>query len=306
MEVNNKLEKVSSQLLLETKGDLEKALSSHKFHTVIALLKVLKKTLITRELLADTLIGKTLTSCSKAQAPKEHGDLEGEASQVREISAEILTEWKKINKVEKQKAQVPEYKEETKLQKEVVKSAASDIDTTVSSTVIFWKAGDMFVPPSLKLEETNKFRRTIQEKLIQILQTPLTSEDDPFPEPYEEDMQILAANLAVEVERQLYINFKDEKSYKDRVRSILFNLKDRKNPFLRLRVLEGQMVPDFLATADSKDLASDQKKLEREEAQKQHMQARRSDFLFEELKKKCTGGFFTCKKCKSKKTSYYQ
>lgn len=60
--------------------------------------------MITRELLADTLIGKTLTSCSKAQAPKEHGDLDGEASQVREISAEILTEWKKINKVEKQKA----------------------------------------------------------------------------------------------------------------------------------------------------------------------------------------------------------
>lgn len=89
------------------------------------------------------------------------------------------------------------------------------------------------------------------------MQTPLTSEDDPFPEPYEEDMQILAANLAVEVERQLYINYKDEKSYKDRVRSILFNLKDKKNPFLRLRVLEGKMSPDFLATADSKDLASD-------------------------------------------------
>ncbi len=101
MDVSDKLEKVSSELLLERKGELEKALSSHKFHTVISLLKVLKKTLITRELLADTLIGKTLTSCSNSQAPKDRGDLEGEASQIREISTAILTEWKKINKAEK-------------------------------------------------------------------------------------------------------------------------------------------------------------------------------------------------------------
>jgi transcription elongation factor S-II len=36
------------------------------------------------------------------------------------------------------------------------------------------------------------------------------------------------------------------------------------------------------------------------------MAARRSDYLFEEMKKKCTNSFFTCKKCKSKKTTYYQ
>jgi hypothetical protein len=52
-------------------------------------------------------------------------------------------------------------------------------------------------------------------------------------------------------------------------------------------------------------LASEEKKKEREEAQKQHMAARRSDYLFEELKKKCTPGMFVCKKCKSNKTSYY-
>lgn len=137
------------------------------------------------------------------------------------------------------------------------------------------------------------------------MQTPLTSEDDPFPEPYEEDMQVLAANLGVDVEMWLHKTYKDERSYKDRVRSILFNLKDKKNPFLRLRVMEGLITPEFLATADTKELASDQKKMEREEAQKQHMAARRSDYLFEEMKKKCTNSFFTCKKCKSKKTTYY-
>ncbi len=45
-------------------------------------------------------------------------------------------------------------------------------------------------------------------------------------EPYDEDKKTLAANLGVEVEKQLFIHYKDEKSYKDRVRSILFNLKN--------------------------------------------------------------------------------
>ncbi len=81
-------------------------------------------------------------------------------------------------------------------------------------------------------------------------------------------MQVLAANLGVDVEMWLHKTYKDERSYKDKVRSILFNLKDKKNPFLRLRVMEGLITPEFLATADTKELASDQKKMEREEAQK--------------------------------------
>jgi hypothetical protein len=35
------------------------------------------------------------------QVPQEHGDKEGEATQIREISAELLDEWRKVNKAEK-------------------------------------------------------------------------------------------------------------------------------------------------------------------------------------------------------------
>lgn len=68
---------------------------------------------------------------------------------------------------------------------------------------------------------------------------------------------MLAANLGVEVEMWLHKTYVDERSYKDRVRSILFNLKDKKNPFLRLRVMDCSITPEFLATADTKELASD-------------------------------------------------
>lgn len=120
METSKKLEKISSEELLERKADLEKALSSQQFHTVVSCLKVLQKTQITRQLLEETLIGKTLTSCSKVITPKEHGDLEGDAELIRTISADILVDWKKINKVEKLKsAEVPTFKEEHKLTKKI-------------------------------------------------------------------------------------------------------------------------------------------------------------------------------------------
>ena len=105
------------------------------------------------------MIGKTLTSCSKVVTPKEHGDLEGDAELIRKISADILVEWKKINKIEKQsKAEVPTFKEEHKLTKKI---SESEVDTTCSTSNSYWKAGDMYIPPSLKLEESNKFRRSI-------------------------------------------------------------------------------------------------------------------------------------------------
>ena len=103
------------------------------------------------------MIGKTLTSCSKLVTPKEHGDLEGDAEKIRNISGEILVEWKKINKMEKQKVvEVPLFKEESKLSKKI-----SENETTLSTNISFWSAGEMFIPPSLKLDESNKFRRSI-------------------------------------------------------------------------------------------------------------------------------------------------
>jgi hypothetical protein len=77
---NQQKEKVSSELLLERKEDIEKAINSFQYHKVISCLKVMKKTLITRELLQKTLVGKTLKRCSELQVTMEHGDKEAEAS----------------------------------------------------------------------------------------------------------------------------------------------------------------------------------------------------------------------------------
>jgi|LauGreDrversion4_2_1035121.scaffolds.fasta_scaffold712451_1 hypothetical protein len=39
----------------------------------------------------------------------------------------------------------------------------------------------------------------------------------------------MAAFIAVDIENEIYKHFKDEKSYQNKMRSILFNLRDPKN-----------------------------------------------------------------------------
>jgi len=105
----------------------------------------------------------------------------------------------------------------------------------------------------------------MQEKFTEILQTPVASEEDPNPEPYETDTLEKAADIAFKIEESMYEKFKlDMVLYSGKARSIIFNLKDKKNPFLRLRVIMGSMSPEFIATAEAKDLASEQKQKERE------------------------------------------
>jgi hypothetical protein len=49
----------------------------------------------------------------------------------------------------------------------------------------------------------------------------------------------------------------DVKSYSDKARSILFNLRDVRNPTLKQNVLFGIFSPDDIVMKDPKELASD-------------------------------------------------
>lgn len=69
----------------------------------------------------------------------------------------------------------------------------------------------------------------------------------------------VAEKLAFDIEAELYRNFGGvNKKYKEKARSLLFNLKDRLNPELRLRVLAGEITPENLCTMNAEQLASKQ------------------------------------------------
>jgi hypothetical protein len=84
--------------------------------------------------------------------------------------------------------------------------------------------------------------------------------------------------MAIEVEECLNNKYKDLKGYSDKARSLVYNLKDSKNPRLKVRVAEGDLTAWDLVTMDAKDLASEVQKQKREETQKANLDARRTDW----------------------------
>lgn len=66
-----------------------------------------------------------------------------------------------------------------------------------------------------------------------------------------------ANSLATKIEAELFKLFGGvNKKYKEKARSLLFNLKDRSNPELRERVLSGDIAPDRLCSMTAEELAS--------------------------------------------------
>ena len=84
-------------------------------------------------------------------------------------------------------------------------------------------------------------------------------------------------------------------------RSIIFNLKDDKNPDFRRRVLLGEIKPEEIVSMTADDMASDARKRENEGI--------REKALFEcerGLQNAASTDQFKCGKCGQRKTTYFQ
>ncbi|KAL1532463.1 hypothetical protein AAHA92_32470 [Salvia divinorum] len=68
---------------------------------------------------------------------------------------------------------------------------------------------------------------------------------------------LTAEDLAFKIEAELFKLFGDaNKKYREKGRSLLFNLKDRNNPELRERVMSGKISPERLCSMSAEELAS--------------------------------------------------
>lgn len=73
---------------------------------------------------------------------------------------------------------------------------------------------------------------------------------------YEEIVLTRAAELGLKIEDELFKQFPRLTDYQNKARSLMFNLKDPKNPDLRLSLIEGVKTPEDIVKMDSKQLAS--------------------------------------------------
>ncbi|KOB86581.1 hypothetical protein PFDG_02081 [Plasmodium falciparum Dd2] len=98
-----------------------------------------------------------------------------------------------------------------------------------------------------------------------------------------------------------------QKEYNMQLKSIKFNLSDKKNPNFNEKVYSEFISSKALATMNSQDMASDEKKNERKKCLQESLLACQSDWDVKNiLLKKSRKGEFQCFKCKGYDTIYHQ
>jgi len=145
-------------------------------------------------------------------------------------------------------------------------------------------------------------RRNIRAKLLEILYS------DKSPNPSD----LFALTAAVESEMDKCC--RDAPTYKEKARSLSFNLK--RNKSLRSSVLSGSVQPAQLVKLSPEELATSEKKKEREDLEKSIQDSRRLDWEQaneEKINEMCgikgdllKASLFTCGRCKSIKTTSTQ
>lgn len=110
--------------------------------------------------------------------------------------------------------------------------------------------------------------------------------------------------LAAKIEDVIYSNNKRDTGnmkYKNQVRSRVFNLKDKKNPALRVNVLIGLIQPEKIAVMTADEMASDELKMMRMAAAKEGMDAAQLA-----IKEGTKTSLLKCGKCKKNNCTYHQ
>lgn len=116
------------------------------------------------------------------------------------------------------------------------------------------------------------------------------------------------AQMAEECESELFEKLDGGgKEYKTRFRSLLFNLRDTKNPDFILSVVSGARHVTDLATLDVKEMASDELKVMRTKWLENSKMSLMDEKSYNKYSgKKVEDGILKCPKCKSMKTEYVE
>ncbi len=89
--------------------------------------------------------------------------------------------------------------------------------------------------------------------------------------------------------------------YRNKMRSLVMNIKQKNNPELRSKLLRGEITPQRLYTMKAQEMAPEGLKKEIEELEKMNLFKAQGA-----TEQRAVTDRFTCGKCKQKKVSYYQ
>jgi len=154
---------------------------------------------------------------------------------------------------------------------------------------------DKFGAPDAAMPKKPDRRSVIRQKIL-----------DALSREHRGSLPVDVKDLAVEIEEALHSTFDgNEKEYTAKARSVLFNLNDRRNLDFRAKLLVGFISPADVPHLSAEEMASHEKEVHRAKMRKESMEEIQTDW---DVKRTfaTTEGMFTCGRCKSTKTTYYQ
>lgn len=248
----------------------------------VDLLKRLKDLPITLEVLQKTRIGMSVNTLRKKS---ENSDLQTQAKALIKSWKKLLPE-KSGGKTEengdRSKTPVSEKSSRSSSPAQSTKSSSSAPSTPQDNKAV------TFPPPKVTGDSV---RGKCREMIVNSLKVEV-----------EFDQVMTPEDFAAACEECIFQEFKDTNAkYKQRVRSRVSNLRDAKNPLLKVKVLSGQITPEKFATMPTEEMASDEMKQLRQEIAKEGIrEAQVAKHQGTET------NLFKCGKCGKRKTTYTQ
>lgn len=252
-------------------------------------LKRLKELRITLDILQRTRIGMSVNVLRKASTKDE----------IQAMAKLLIKNWKKLldsqDKSKTAKSDSPSL-QRTSSDSNMSNSSQNSTQASAPSSQVNGNGSKNPAKSSAKLPVAFPPLRgdvSIRQKCREMLENSLKGDKD-----CDTDVTELAANI----EDAIFQEFKDSGTkYRNRVKSRVMNLRDKKNPILKSAILNGEILPMRFAIMKPEEMASDEMKKEREaftqQAIKDHQLA-------------TTGGTgtdqFKCSKCGKRNCTYNQ
>ena len=290
----------------QLKMSLDKALDGgRESEEVLDILKAIEKNSMTIELLRSTLIGKSVANVLK----KFKGDAAGK------LAEKLVMDWKAVASAAKKKegggaaeapAQVKSASIEAKLAAQVNSDKIVDsIKAEGKKAVPAPNPNPLDIAKALEDEEYSGLSQ-IRKKIVSTFAERLNANT-----PNASVAVVLAYKIEDSINQMHNADF-DKAAYTAKARSLLFNVKQ--NELLRIDITEGNLPAEGLVHLTQAQLATAEQRKAQEMANEEAVMERRADYFKINRDKLAAangidpnaGGEFTCRKCKSTKTTHYQ
>jgi transcription elongation factor S-II len=249
------------QDLIKYKEQIHK--SAGQENTVLDLLNILLDWNASPDLLKSSKIGITVNELRKGS----------HTNKVQEFAKNVILKWK---------ADVEKFKE----------AAQENSSSSNKSTERSGDKPGMVRSISSDSMVINSTKDKIRDKCIEMLYSACASETD-------HDSHLVLRKVGL-IELALFKEFKETDSkYKAKVRSCISNLKDKNNPDLKERILDGRLDPMDFAKMTPEEMMSKDKQKQVEEAIKLSLHD-----MVTAADNQAETDMFKCGRCKQRKTKY--